>query len=130
MKAMTVIRGALRADSAAMAVLVGDIHLGEVDDGALRPHAVLEQIGGSDGLIQSGPDGFYRPVVRVYIRADNEADRATAGEHVHRVLHGFSGTYYGAVVQLIHRTSSNSDYQDQAKVYRQIDDYRVTYTLE
>lgn len=130
MKAMTAIRAALRADAAAMAVLVGDVHLDQADDGALRPNVVLEQIGGSDGLVQSGPDGFYRPVVRAYIRADSASARASAAEHVHRVLHGHSGTYYGAVVQLIHRTSSNSDYQDLAKVYRQIDDYRVNFTLE
>lgn len=130
MKAMTAIRGALRADAAAMAVIVGDIHLDQAPDGAALPHVVLEQIGGSDGMVQSGPDGLHRPVVRIYIRAYTTSERSTAAGHVHRVLHGHSGTYYGAVVQLIHRTSSNSDYQEPARVYRQIDDYRVTFTLE
>ncbi|MAZ85866.1 MAG: hypothetical protein CML31_05590 [Rhizobiales bacterium] len=128
MKAVTAIRSIMRDDAELSAFCMGDIHIGNVPNGTLRPNLALMQVGGADGVNHDGPSRFHNDAVRVYSRGDSVEDATTLSRHVFRVLHGYSGARFEILIDLIHRTNSVSDYMEDADVYRCIDDYRVHYS--
>lgn len=127
---LTALRKVLQDEAAVVALAVGGIHLTEVAQDSLRPNINLMLISGSDDWSHDGNDGLYQELVRIYSRGDTFGEARTTAAAIKAVLNGYTGTEYGVYVKLTQLINSNGDYQDGAKVFRQIDDYRVSYRLD
>lgn len=130
MKILTVLRKKLQDTSAVTTLAGGGIHMNEVPQNAERPNLMLMLVSGSDGWTHQGPDGLHQDIVRIYSRGDEMQDAGTLADAVITALNGWAGTYYGAAVALVQHVNRTGDYQDAAKVHRQIDDFRVTYRTD
>lgn len=127
---LTAIRKKLQDTSAVTTLATGGIYMVEVPQNASRPNIMLMSISGSDDWSHQGPDGLYQDIVRIYSRGDSFEDAVRTAAAVKAALNGWIGTNYGVAVKLTQHVNTTGDYQDAAKVFRQIDDFRVTYRLD
>lgn len=129
MDSLTALRNVLANDADVAAYATGGIHFNQVQQGAKRPNVMLMTVSGADDWTHQGPDGLYQNLVRVYSRGDTYEQASTLAAHVRDALNGYIGSVYGIDVKLTQMVNTTGDYQDAAKIYRQIEDYRVTYRL-
>jgi hypothetical protein len=94
-----------------------------------RPNAAMQLVSGLEEFTHSGPSGLVHDRVRIWSRGNTAQQAGELGDVIRAVLNGWQGTQSGIRVQLIVRTMSTSDYQEAAKVHRQIDDYDVHWGL-
>lgn len=124
---LTVLRARLLEIPAVVAAVPGGIHLVDVAQNSRRPNLALTLISGADDWTHQGPDGLNQDIVRIFSRGDTFEQAAKSGRLVKSALNGWTGSLFDVSVQLVQHTNRTGDYQDAAKVFRQIDDFRVTY---
>lgn len=129
MNILTVLRKRLQDSAGVTSIATGGIYMNNVEQASGRPNVMLMLVSGSDEWTHQGPDGLHQDVVRIYSRSDDMEGVGTLAAAINAALNGWSGAYYGVSVALTQHINRAGDYQDAAKVYRQIDDYRVTYRL-
>ncbi len=129
MLVLTAIRKILQDDSSIAGAATGGIHMVDVPADSERPNIMIMLISDADGWTHQGPDGLQQGIARIYSRGDTLEQAVTLGKTIKTVLNGYVSTadIYGLSIELLQHSNSNGDYQDAAKVYRQIDDYRFTY---
>lgn len=131
MKVLSAIRAALQADSTITTLASGGVHIIDVPEDSKRPNLMLMVVAGADDWTHQGADGLHQDVVRVYSRGDTQADAINLAIASQAVLNGLiTSAHYGVSIQLTQHVNTIGDKQDDAKVYRQIDDYRVHYRLD
>lgn len=131
MKVLSALRAALLADSAVLAAAVGGVHILEVAENSQRPNIMLLPVSGSDGWSHQGADGLHQDLVRIYFRGANQADAINLAQDARSVLNGLiTNAFYSVDIKLTQHVNTFGDYQDGAKIFRQIDDYRVHYRLD
>lgn len=126
---LTALRKVMQGVPGLTGYATGGIHFLEVPQSASRPNVMLMTVAGGDDWHHQGPDGLHQDMVRIYSRGDTFEQAATLADRVRRGINGFVGEagIYGVTFDLIQHVNETGDYQDGAKVFRQIDDYRVTY---
>lgn len=130
MKVLSAIRAALQADSTVSALATGGVHILTAPEDSSRPNIVMMTISGADDWTHQGADGLHQDIVRFYFRGDTQADAINLAIAAESVLNGLiTSAHYSVSIQLMQHANTTGDYQDDAKVYRQIDDYRVHYRL-
>jgi len=129
---LTALRKLLQDNGAVAGLATGGIHMTDVPQDSERPNVMLMLIEGSDDWSHDGPDGLHQDVIRIYSRGDNFQDALLLANAVRGVLNAYvaSAATYGVTIQLAQHVNRAGDYQDAAKVYRQIDDYRAHYRLD
>jgi hypothetical protein len=131
MKILTAIRKILQDDSGVAGLATGGVHIIEVAQNSRRPNVMLMQISGNDDVMHDGADGLHQDAIRIYCRGDTVEQASLLSDAVAAVLHTYvsPAAVYGVTIQLAHKVNSNGDFQDDAKVFRQIEDYRVHYRV-
>lgn len=132
MLVLTAIRKILKDDSAVAGILASDIYFMNVAQDAKRPNAMLLPVSGNDDLSHQGPDGLRQDVIRIYCRGDTFQQAESLARAIRGVLHAYvsPAPVYGVTIKLAHHVMTAGDYQDNAEVFRQIEDYRVHYRLD
>lgn len=132
MEVLTALRQILLTNTNTAGAASGGIFLVQVGQNAARPNLMLMLVSGDDDWTHQGPDGLFQQIVRIYSRGDTVQEASELASAVREVLNGYvsASSTYGVSIKLAQRTNSTGDYQDGAEVYRQIDDYRVTYRLD
>ena len=92
------------------------------------PNVVVHQVSGSDEVTHSGPTGLNEDLVRVYSKAQTDKTALVHANAIRRALNGYRGSVAGHDIQLIHHRNRNTDYDSEAGIFRQIDDYRIHYS--
>lgn len=105
----------------------GGFWINHAENNVPRPNVIMQLMGGSDGMTHQGPDGLFRETVRIYSRADRDIDAARLGAAIKSRLHGARFISEGIAVQLCRHANGLSDFNEQAKVQRQIDSYVVSW---
>lgn len=129
MKALSIVRTILAANSGVTAKRAGEIHINAAAQDDPLPNVVLMLVSGIEALTHQGPTGLIEDRVRIWCRAATPRRAAELAAAVDAALQGYVGTIAGARVQLIARAMSTSDYQDGAAVHRAILDFGVTWSL-
>lgn len=115
--------------SPAAGLAVGGIHLVRVDQDAVQPNIMLMQISGGRDYNHQGPSRLWDVLLRVYSRAQSDRDALTLGAAVITALERFRGISGPVNIQLLQHINSNSDFTDDLKIFRQIDDFRVHFHI-
>lgn len=115
--------------SPAAGLAVGGIHLVRVAQDAIQPNIMLLQISGGRDYHHQGPSGLWDTLVRVYSRAQSDREAFQLGAAVVAALDRFRGPIGAASIQLAQHINSNSDFNDDLKTFRQIDDFRIHYRV-
>jgi hypothetical protein len=129
MDSLSAIRDVLKNDADVASYATGGIFFLQVDQGAERPNVMLMTVSGADDWTHQGPDGLHQDLIRIYSRADTYQHATELARRVRAALNGYIGSKFGIDVQLTQFLNTTGDYQDAAKIYRQIEDFRVTYRL-
>lgn len=130
MKILPVVRSILLAASGVTAKRVGGILINAMPGpDEPRPNVTLQLVSELEEFTHQGPSGLVHDRVRIWSRGNTPQQAGELGDAVRATLNGWQGTQSGISVQLIMRTMSTSDYQEAAKVHRQIDDYDVHWGL-
>jgi hypothetical protein len=126
---LTALRKVLQDDAQVSGYATGGIYFLEVAQDAARPNVMLMTMTGSDDWTHQGPDNLNQDVVRIYSRGDSAEQAIVLAERVRTAINGYveAAARYGIAIDLVQHINTTGDYQDGAKVFRQIDDYRVTY---
>lgn len=127
MLVLTAIKKMIQDDTAANDLAVGGVHLFRAPQNGDRPNVVLGVIGGTDEWTQQGPMNFISGVIRVYQRGDTDRAAIELREAIYAVLQDGAGAEYGITIDRIFHVNQTGDYQDDAEIYRIIDDYRVKF---
>ena len=129
MQVLTAIRSILLGESTVAGTATGGVHMLDVSQDSKRPNVMLMTVSGAEGWTQTGPDGLHQDLVRIYSRGDTLEEALTMSDAIYNAFNGYvaAAAVYGVTIKLAQRVNQTGDYQDGAKVYRQIDDYRVTY---
>ena len=129
MEILTVLKKMLVDDVNVSAAAIGGIHIFAAPQNSDRPNVVLMLTGGTDDFTQQGPMNFNEDRVRVYSRGNSDRETAELGRKVYNVLQNATALEYDITVKRIFHIFRTGDYDEKAKVFRQIDDYRVFYSL-
>lgn len=127
MEILTVVKSVLENAAAVTAKRTGGIWINQVGQNEPRPNLMLMLVSGGQDYTHQGPTQFFDALVRIYARGDTDREAAQLGRTVQDTLENWTGTVYGHTVSLCQHINTNGDYQDAAKVYRQIDDFRLFY---
>lgn len=132
MIALTALRKLLQDNGTVASLATGGIHMIEVPQDSERPNVMLMTVSGQDDWSHDGPDGLFQHVVRIYSRGDTFQQAVQLADAVKDVLNAYvsATATYGVTFQLVQHINTTGDYQDAAKVFRQIDDYRAHYRLD
>lgn len=130
MQVLSSLRAVLKASSTVTTAAPGGVHILDIPEDSVRPNIMLMTVSGADDWTHQGPDGLHQDLVRIYFRGDTQAGAIASAKAARAVLNGLiTSAYYGVSIQLTQHVNTNGDYQDDAKVFRQIDDYRVHYRI-
>lgn len=129
MKALAVLRSILLANAGVTAKRAGGVHVNAAPQNDPTPNVVLMLVSGLEEFTHSGPSGLVEDRVRVWCRGKTPKAAAELGQAVHDALQGYAGTIEGAVVQLVRRAMSTSDYQEAAELHRAIIDFNVAWNV-
>ena len=129
MQILTVLKKMLADDVDVSTAAVGGIHIFVAPQDSNRPNVVLMLIGGRDEFTQQGPMNFHDARVRVYSRGNNDQETAELGRKAYNVLQYGTALEYAITVKRIYHIFQTGDYDEKAKIFRQIDDFRVFYSL-
>lgn len=121
---------------AVKAIMVGDTdyqaavtstYIGAMPIEPVHPSVTLHLVTGTDDFTHDGPSGLEQDLIRIYSRGTSDKECSQVARAVHTLLQGYVGTVDGHAIQLIQHRNRNTSHDEQADVYRQIDDYRVHY---
>lgn len=129
MKILPVIRSLLDANPAVTAKRTGGVFINAVPEGEARPNVQIMLVSGLEEFTHQGPSGLVHDRVRIWSRGNTDREAGELGAAVADALNGWRGLSAGISVQLIRKTMTVSDYQEAAKVHRQIDDFEVAWGL-
>lgn len=114
---LTCYRGVLLANAPIAAKARGGVHLGTVEQGALRPNVLVSLIGQGQDYSHQGAVALYDAGVKIEARADTAQAAGELGEMILDLLQDWRGTLYNCAVQLTEHDNSTSGYDDKAKVH-------------
>lgn len=125
MESLPILKAILAAAAGVTAKRTGGIHVNAAPQNDPLPNIVMMNVGGGEGLTHSGPAGLLSERVRIWARASTAKQAGELGIAIDRALHGYRGTVSGAVVDLVEKIMTTSDYDDAATVQRAIVDVRI-----
>jgi hypothetical protein len=130
MKILPVIRGLLINAPAVTAKRAGGVFINDVPGpNEPRPNVSMQLVSSLEEFTHQGPDGLVRDRVRIWSRGTTNQQAAELAAAISATLNGWQGVRSGLDVQVIMKKMSISDYQENAQVHRQIDDYAVFWGL-
>lgn len=127
MEILTVYRSVLINNSAVAANIGSRVYLGRAPQNADRPNIILRQGGAGEEMTHSGPSGLRDAEIIVTSRGETAEDIGVLGGAVNEALTGWRGTIFGLWVQLTSPISQQTNYDDGAGVYEQINTYTAFY---
>lgn len=127
MEILTALKKVIEADAGVDLKRNGSVWLNTVNQDDDRPNVMLMLVGGGQDYSHQGPTGLYSQLVRIYSYGRTAQEAGELGRAISDLLRTYQGTEYGHTVSLCMHTNTNGDYQDDAKVHRQMDDYDVHY---
>jgi hypothetical protein len=129
MRILPVLRSILTASSGVTAKRTGGIFINAVPVSEAKPNVQLMLVSGLEEWTHQGPSGLVEDRVRIWSRGLTDQQAAELGDAIRVALNGYQGTQSGVWINLARRVMSISDFQEGAKVHRQIDDYDVHWGL-
>lgn len=124
---LTAYKGVLLANSPIATRARGGIHIGTVEQGALRPNILLSLIGSGQDYTHQGAVALMDAGVKVETRADTDKAAGELGEMVLDLLQDWTGTMFNCWVQLTEHDNSASGYDDKAKLHTYAHEFTSFY---
>ena len=127
MKILTLVKSVLAADTAVTGLRDGGIFLKRVDQNEPRPNILLDMPEKNDDWTHQGPTGLFDAHLVVHSRGDTDSQAGLLGEAVEAALNDYTGTVYGMTVSQCRHINTMADYDDTAKVFVHVSEFRIVF---
>lgn len=127
MKILTLVKSVLQNNATVTSRRSGGVFLKRVGQNDARPNILLDMPEKHDDWTHQGPTGLFDAHLVVHSRGDTDAEAGLLGEAVEAALNGYTGTVYGMTVSQCRHINSRADYDDTAKVFVHISEFRMVF---
>ena len=128
LKILSVVRRILLDDTAVSGRVARRVNITKDPVDMQRPNITLVAVSGSDEVNHQNSDGLYQHLIRVYSKGEDAEQASGLQEDVLTALKIRDvPIILGVNIRLSELVNQNGDYDEKAKVYRGIDDFRVTW---